>query len=354
VIENAVNTIQIAGRKIGFGEPTFVIAEAGVNHNGKLLLAKRLVDIACDAGADAVKFQTFRAERLTGPSAEKAAYQKRTTPADESQLVMLKQLELSEADFRELWDHCRTRNIIFLSTPFDEESVDFLDVLGVPAFKVPSGEITNWPLLERVAAKKKSVILSTGMANLGEIEAAVRRVRDFGAHEIALLQCVSEYPARIASVNLRVILTLAKCFGTPVGLSDHTLGTEIAVAAVALGANILEKHFTSDKSLPGPDHSSSLEPEELKTLVAAIRNVEAALGDGIKGPTTEELRNSSVVRRSLMAAAQLEAGSRLVPSMVVFKRPGTGLSLDALSHLLGRRLRRTVAAGELLEFGMFE
>jgi N,N'-diacetyllegionaminate synthase len=354
VIENAMKTIEIGRGKIGPGEPTFLIAEAGVNHNGQLPLAKRLVDIACEAGADAVKFQTFRADRLAGLSAPKADYQKQTTPAGESQLMMLRQLELSEAAFREVRNHCSSRGIIFLSTPFDEESVDFLDDLGVPAFKVPSGEITNWPLLERIGAKGKPAILSTGMSNLGEIDEAVRRLRNSGSPQMALLQCVSEYPARVSTVNLRAMATLARCFGTPVGLSDHTLGIEIAIAAVALGARIIEKHFTIDKTLAGPDHSASLEPHELRMLVKGIRDVEAALGDGIKEPTPQELRNAAMVRRSLVAAVELEIGSRLEPSMVTLKRPGTGLSASALPYILGRRLRRRVEAGALLELGMFE
>jgi N,N'-diacetyllegionaminate synthase len=349
-----VNTIQIATRKVGPGEPTFFIAEAGVNHNGEMALAKRLVDIAHEAGADAIKFQTFRADRLTSQSAGKADYQKKTTPADESQLEMLRQLELSDQDFRELSDYCGTVGIIFLSTPFDEDSVDLLDALEMPAFKVPSGEITNFSLLERVGSKNKPVILSTGMANIGEVEAAVAKLRDSGAAQIAILQCASEYPAPASSVNLRAMATLTQCFSVPVGLSDHTIGTEVAIAAVALGATIIEKHFTSDRSLKGPDHSASLEPHELNMLVKSIRNVEVALGDGVKRPSAEELRTASVARRSLVAADTLKAGDPLRSSMVAFKRPGTGLSLSVLPYLLGRRLRRSVEAGALLELGMFE
>jgi N,N'-diacetyllegionaminate synthase len=349
-----VNTIQIATRKVGPGEPTFFIAEAGVNHNGEMALATRLVDIAHEAGADAIKFQTFRAERLTSQSAGKADYQKKNTPADESQFEMLRKLELSEQDFRELRDYCGAVGIIFLSTPFDEESVDLLDALEMAAFKVPSGEITNFRLLERVGSKKKPVILSTGMAHIGEIEAAVAKLRDAGASQIAILQCASEYPAPPTSVNLRAMATLTQCFGVPVGLSDHTIGTEVAIAAVALGATIIEKHFTSDRSLKGPDHSASLEPHELNLLVKSIRNVEAAFGNGVKRPTAEELRTASVARRSLVAVEALKAGDCLRSSMVAFKRPGTGLSLGVLPYLLGRRLRRSVEAGALLELGMFE
>jgi N,N'-diacetyllegionaminate synthase len=346
--------LDIAQSRIGPDEPCFVIAEAGVNHNGQLPLAKRLVDIALESGADAVKFQTFRADQLAASTAPKADYQREATPAGESQLVMLRQLELSQEAFRELRDYCCLRGIIFLSTPFDEQSVDFLNDLGVPAFKVPSGEITNWPLLERIGTTGKPAILSTGMSNLCEIDEAVRWLRNSGSSRIALLQCVSEYPARVSTVNLRVMATLTRCFRVPVGLSDHTLGIEVALAAVALGAQIIEKHFTTDKTLPGPDHSASLEPGELKTLVKGIRNVEAALGDGIKQPTLQELQNAATVRKSLMAAVELELGSALQSSMVTLKRPGTGLSAAALPYILGRRVRRRVEAGTMLELGMFE
>jgi len=354
VTGNIVKPFEINLRRIAPEEPTFVIAEAGVNHNGQLVLAKRLVDIALGAGADAVKFQTFRADQLASSSASKATYQERISSQSESQLEMLRQLELSEDAFHDIQKHCRSRGIIFLSTAFDERSVDFLVELNVPAFKIPSGEITNSPLLAHVGAKGKPVILSTGMATLGEIDQAMRCLSESGASQIALLQCVSEYPADVSSTNLRAMASLSDCFGVPVGLSDHSLGTEVAIAAVALGARIIEKHFTSDKSLPGPDHSASLEPGELKMLVTAIRNVEAALGDGVKRPTAEELRNAAVVRRSLVAAVDLEAGASLERSMVAFKRPGTGISMQILPYLLGRKLRRKVEAGAMLELGMFE
>jgi len=354
VTGSTVKPFEINEHKIGPGQPTFVIAEAGVNHDGQLALAKQLVDIALDAGADAVKFQTFRADQVASPSAVKANYQKQTTSSRESQLAMLRRLELSEEAFRELQNHCRSRGIIFLSTAFDEHSVDFLDGLDVPAFKIPSGEITNAPLLEHIAAKGKPVILSTGMATLGEIDQAMRCLNQSGAPQIALLHCVSEYPADVSRTNLRAMASLSHCFGVPIGLSDHSLGTEISIAAVALGARIIEKHFTSDKSLPGPDHSASLEPSELKILVKAIRNVEVALGDGVKQPTPEELRNASVVRRSLVAAVDLEPGNSLERSMVAFKRPGTGISVQLLPYLLGRTLRRRVEAGAMLALEMFE
>jgi N,N'-diacetyllegionaminate synthase len=354
MIESIVKPFEINEHKIGPGHPAFVIAEAGVNHNGQLPLAKQLVDIAVDAGADAVKFQTFRAAQLASPTATKANYQKQTTAPGESQLEMLRQLELSEHAFRELQNHCRSRGIIFLSTAFDEQSVDFLASLDVPAFKIPSGEITNSPLLQDVAAKGKPVILSTGMATLAEIDEAIRCLTQAGAPQIALLHCVSEYPAHVSKMNLRAMATLSDCFGRPVGLSDHSLGIEVPIAAVALGASIIEKHFTSDKSLLGPDHSASLDSAELKMLVTAIRNVEVTLGDGVKQPTSEELRNAAVVRRSLVAAVDLEAGTSLEHFMVAFKRPGTGISVQILPYLIGRKLRRRVLAGAMLELGMFE
>ena len=270
------NVLRIGDKQIGLGQPAFFIAEAGVNHNGNVENAKRLVDIAADAGADAVKFQTFRAQELASSAAPKAKYQEDHSGADESQLEMLKRLELSTEDFQEIEKHARLRGIIFLSTPFDAESVDMLDQLRIPAFKIPSGEITNWPLLEHIAAKNKPVILSTGMSYLSEIEQAIGVIRAAGCSHLAVLHCTSNYPAAAASSNLRAMQTISEMFNVPTGLSDHTLGMEMAIAAVAMGARIIEKHFTLDKSLPGPDHQASLAPDELRSLIHSIREVAQA------------------------------------------------------------------------------
>ena len=279
--------IRIEDKLIGEEEPCFIIAEAGVNHNGSVELAKKLIDAAKDAGADAVKFQTFKAENVVVKDAQKAEYQKETT-GEGSQYEMIKKLELTEEDFRELADYAKEKDIMFLSSPFDKDSIDLLNELDVPAFKVGSGEITNFPLLRYIAKKGKPIILSTGMSTLGEIEEALDVIRSEGVEDIALLHCVSNYPARIEDVNLRAMGTLKQAFKLPVGFSDHTLGITAPIAAVALGACVIEKHFTLDRNLPGPDHKASLEADELKEMVKAIREVEKVLGNGIKRPTKEE------------------------------------------------------------------
>ena len=283
--------IKAGDRYIGEDEPCFIIAEAGVNHNGDINLARKLIDVAVEAGADAVKFQTFKAEEVVTKGAEKADYQKKTTGLKESQFEMLKRLELTGRDFEELFAYAQRKDIIFLSSPFDKGSVDLLDRLGVPAFKVGSGEITNFPLLKHIARKKKPIILSTGMSTLGEVEEALEVIRKDGATDIILLHCVSSYPAKMEDMNLKVIETLRHAFKLPVGLSDHSIGIAIPVAAVSLGACVIEKHFTLDKNLPGPDHRASLEQDELKQMVKAIRDVEKAMGDGVKRPTKEEEEN---------------------------------------------------------------
>ena len=326
----------------------FIIAEAGVNHNGSVDLALQLIDAAKTSGADAVKFQTFRADRIATRSAEKAKYQQRQAADGESQFEMLRRLELDAAAHRRLIDHCRKGGIQFLSSPFDLQSVNLLDTLEIPLFKIPSGEITNLPFLERIAAKGRPVILSTGMSTLGEVEEAVQVLRAGGATEITLLHCVTEYPAPYAEINLRAMQTLKLAFGLPVGYSDHSPGIEIAIAAVALGAEIIEKHFTLDRSLPGPDHAASLEPKELKQMVAAIRNVESALGDGIKKPALCELPNIPVARKSVVAARALSAGQKLAAADLDIKRPGTGLSPKLLTVLVGRTLRTNVEPDEVI------
>jgi N,N'-diacetyllegionaminate synthase len=337
---------------IGAGERVFIVAEAGVNHNGSISLAKELIDVAAEAEADAVKFQTFKAETLTTAAAPKAPYQARTTGSDESQMEMLKQLELPASAHRELQSHCLERGIIFLSTPFDEEAVDLLDELEVPAFKISSGDVTNLPLLRYAASKGRPVILSTGMSVLGEVGLAVDTIRSAGCKDLILLQCVSNYPADPADANLRAMKTMEKVFDVPVGYSDHTAGIEVALAAAALGACLIEKHFTLSRKSPGPDHQASLEPDELKALVRGIRRVGVSLGDGQKIPAKSELNVARVARRSLVAAKDISAGSRLARDMIVVKRPGTGLPPSMLDDLLSRTARIDIKAGALFDLEM--
>jgi len=329
-----------------------IIAEAGVNHNGSVEMAKQLIDVAAEAGADVVKFQTFRAEKVVSRYAPKAGYQKKTTAETESQLEMVKKLELDEEAHQVLMQHCRTRHIEFLSTPFDFDSIDLLArTLNLPRLKIPSGEITNGPYLLHIAKTGKPVILSTGMSTLGEVEAALG-VLAFGylfknawpslqkfqdaycsekgqgilAKKVTLLHCTTEYPAPFDEVNLRAMTTMRGAFGLPVGLSDHTPGIEVPNAAVALEAAVIEKHFTLDKSLPGPDHKASLEPDELKAMVAAIRQVETALGNGRKIPSPSEWKNRDIARKSLVAAKPICKGDVFSQGNLATKRPGTGIS----------------------------
>lgn len=342
--------IQIGSRNIGFGEPVFVIAEAGVNHNGDLERALQLVDAAAEAGADAVKFQTFRAEEVVSVSAPKAQYQIGTTGAEESQLDMIKRLELSPQDHRAIVAHCGTRGILFLSTPFDFESADLLETLGVPAYKIASGEITNWLFLEHMASKKKPIIISTGMSNLGEVEQAVGVLRAAGCSDLVILHCTSSYPAPPESVNLRAMQSMADAFHVPVGFSDHTQGMEAALAAVALGACVIEKHFTLDRSLPGPDHKASLEPAELGALVRSIRIVESTLGDGLKRATSAEQDVKDVARRSIVARRTIASGTLITQDLLAFKRPGTGIPPSEYKKVIGRKAVRTIVSDTLIKF----
>lgn len=332
------------------GSP-FVIAEAGVNHNGSAALAVRLVDAAADAGADAVKFQTFKAETLATAAAPKAAYQRRGTARGESQLDMLRKLELSEEGHRRALARAKKRGIAFLSTPFDEASADFLSRLGVALFKLPSGEITNHPLLRHVARKRKPVILSTGMSTLAEVREAVAALRRAGCRRLTLLHCVSNYPAEPKDANLRAMKTMADAFKTPVGWSDHTPGAVVSIAAVALGAAVIEKHFTLDKRLPGPDHAMSLDPKELKAFVGALREAASALGDGIKAPRPCEAPIRLVARRSLVLKSPLAKGTVIAAAHLSSKRPGTGLPPSRLASVIGRRLKRSLPADRPLRAG---
>jgi N-acetylneuraminate synthase/N,N'-diacetyllegionaminate synthase len=350
----AVRAVDMGSRRIGPGEPCFVIAEAGVNHNGDLAMAHRLVDAAKAAGADAVKFQTFKSEKVIAASAPKAEYQARQTGSEQSQLEMVKALELSYTDFRDLRDYCHRQGVLFLSTPFEEESADFLDELAVPLFKVPSGELTNLPFLVHLARKGRPLIVSTGMATLGEVAVALDCIRRHGNPPVVLLQCVSNYPAAPANVNLRAMETMAHAFHVPVGYSDHTLGCEVAFAAVALGASVIEKHFTLDRNLPGPDHQASLEPGQLAELVRGIRTVESSLGSGRKEPAASEADTAAVARKSLVAARALKKGTVLTSDMVAIKRPGTGLAPALLPQVIGRSVRQDVAADTLLTWELLQ
>tara|TARA_B100000315_G_scaffold258428_1_gene310478 strand:- start:863 stop:1900 length:1038 start_codon:yes stop_codon:yes gene_type:complete len=335
---------------IGLGSPCFIIAEAGVNHNGSLEMAHRLVDVAVRAEADAVKFQTFKSQEVISVQAPKAAYQLQTTDGAESQLEMAQRLELPYHAFRELREDCLTKGILFLSTPFDDESTDFLDEMGVEVFKVPSGEITNFPFLNHVARKHKSVILSTGMSSLEEVESAICVIEKAGNRDIILLHCTSSYPADPAESNLRAMETMRNEFGFPVGYSDHTPGIEVSLAAVALGACVIEKHVTLDHSLPGPDHRASIDPVELQALVRGVRCVESALGDGIKRPVSGELDTMAIARRSLVAKRCLKSGVVLNLGDIAIKRPGTGIAPSELQYVVGRRLVRGLDRDQLLKW----
>ncbi|MDX9979318.1 MAG: N-acetylneuraminate synthase [Lentisphaeria bacterium] len=331
---------------------TYIIAEGGVNHNGSPELAAELVRAAAEAGADAIKFQTFRADRIAVATAPKANYQLATTDQAESQQEMLARLELDRAAHQSLMDCCRRHGVAFLSSPFDLESVDLLAALGQTVWKIPSGELTNRPSLERIGALGGTVILSTGMADLGEIEDALAVLAAAGtpAEQTTLLHCSSLYPTPMSEVNLRAMRTLATAFpACDVGYSDHTLGWEVPVAAVALGAVMIEKHLTLDKNLPGPDHRASLDPPEFARMVQAIRNLEAALGDGIKRPAPAERESRAIARKSLVAARPIRRGEPFTAENLTCKRPGTGISPMRLPEILGRHASRDFAPDERIE-----
>jgi N,N'-diacetyllegionaminate synthase len=328
---------------------SFIIAEAGVNHNGDIQLARKLIDAAKSAGADAVKFQTFKAESVVSKLAQKAEYQKRTTGTAESQLEMVKRLELSFSDFMELKKYCEEKEILFLSTPFDFDSIDFLESLEMSIYKVPSGEITNLPYLMKIASKGKPVIMSTGMSDLDEVGLALEVLRDNGAGTITLLHCNTQYPTPFEDANIKAMLTLKKRFGVAAGYSDHTLGIEASIAAVALGAAVIEKHFTLDKNMEGPDHKASLDPHELKAMVTSIRNIELALGDGIKQTSKSETPNKEVARKSIVARLNIDKGEILTENNLTVKRPGNGISPMKWFEVLGTKATRNYCEDELIE-----
>ena len=326
----------------------YIIAEAGVNHNGDINLAYQLVDAAKAAGVDCIKFQTFKSENLVSHTAQKAEYQKAAT-GDSSQQDMLKQLELSFDEFVSLKEYCDRKGICFLSTPFDFESIEFLNSIEMPFWKIPSGEVTNYPYLVALAKTGKPVVMSTGMCEMQEIEDAIAVLRENGASDIKLLHCNTEYPTPYEDVNLRAMKTLRDAFGVEVGYSDHTKGIEVPIAAVAMGAAVIEKHFTLDRNMEGPDHKASLEPQELKEMVDSIRHIEAALGSGDKRPSPSEKKNMAVARKSIVAAARIKAGDILTEENITVKRPGNGICPMRWKEVLGTRAVRDFEEDELIE-----
>lgn len=331
---------------------TIIIAEAGVNHNGNMDLAFRLVEAAAQAGADVVKFQTFQAQELATVQADKAAYQKKTTGVTDSQFSMLRKLELTPEQHHQLIAHCQACGIEFLSTAFDLASIDLLASLNLRRWKIPSGEITTLPYLRKLGSLKQSVILSTGMANLGDIEAAIDVLEEAGTcrDQITVLHCTTEYPAPLDEVNLRAMQTIAQSFGVAVGYSDHTDGIAVPIAAAAMGATVIEKHLTLDRTMEGPDHRASLEQDQFAEMVQGIREIELALGNGIKHPTSSERANLPIVRKSLVAAKPIQPGELFTIANVTTKRPGTGISPMHWDSLIGRKATRDYAPDELIEW----
>ena len=330
---------------------TTVIAEAGVNHNGSIATAKEMIVRAAEAGADFVKFQTFKAETLVTHKAEKAEYQKKIIDKGESQFDMIKKLELDQAAHKELIDYCEKKDICFLSTAFDHDSINLLAELNTPLYKIPSSEITNLPYLRHIGRMDKPIIMSTGMATLEEVRAALNVLLEVSAEkdQITVLHCNTEYPTPMKDVNLKAMLTMRDELGVAVGYSDHTMGIEIPVAAVAMGATIIEKHFTLDRTMPGPDHCASLEPDELKAMVSAIRNIEKAMGEGVKKPSPSEAKNTPVARKSIVAKKPIEKGEVFSDENITVKRPGTGISPIEWDRLIGERSNKAYSIDDFIE-----
>jgi N,N'-diacetyllegionaminate synthase len=329
---------------------TIIIAEAGVNHNGSIELAEKLIDVAAEAGSDFVKFQTFKAETLLTQTADKAEYQKEITYADESQFEMIKKMELDRNAHDTLIEYCKQKDIQFLSTAFDRDSIDLLDELNIPLFKIPSGEITNLPYLRHIGKMGKPIIMSTGMSTLDEVHNALNILIESGAEkeQITIVHCNTEYPTPMEDVNLKAMITIRDELGVSVGYSDHTLGIEVPIAAVAMGATVIEKHFTLDRTLPGPDHASSLEPEEFKSMVQAIRNIEKAMGDGVKQPSTSERKNISIARKSIVAIKPIKKNEIFSEDNLTVKRPGTGISPMEWDSLIGKVSEKNYAKDDLI------
>ena len=330
---------------------TFIIAEAGVNHNGNIETAKKLVDVAVEAGSNAVKFQTFKAEKMISKFAQKAEYQYKTTDKNETQLEMVKRLELDTNAHKELIGYCREKGIMFLSSPFDLESIELLNKLDLEMFKIPSGEITNLPYLRKIGSLKSDIIISTGMADLQEVGQALDILVESGTSKdnITVLHCNTEYPTPFEDVNLLAMNTIKEAFNVNVGYSDHTIGIEVSIAAVVLGASVIEKHFTLNRNMEGPDHKASLEPHELKAMVKAIRNIEKALGYGIKRPSPSELKNKHVVRKSIVAGKDIKKGECFADENIAAKRPGTGISPMKWDNVIGRKAIRDFKEDDLIE-----
>ena len=328
----------------------FIIAEVGVNHNGSIDLAKKLIDVASNAGADAVKFQSFKAENLATKNSQKATYQKETTNIEESQFEMLKKLELNFEMHKELFLYCKNKRIIFLSSPFDHESIDLLKDLGLDIFKIPSGELTNLPYLRHIGKLNKKIILSTGMSNMNEIKNALNILINSGTKKenITILHANTEYPTPIEDVNLRAMVTIGNELDVNFGYSDHTLGIEVDIAAVAIGASCIEKHFTLDRNLEGPDHKASLEPQELKAMVRAIKNIELALGSGIKIPSKSEMQNIKIVRKSIVAKTQIKKNDVFNENNLTVKRPGNGISPMKWDEIIGTKAPKDYREDDLI------
>ena len=341
--------MKIGNRIIGEDSPCFIIAEAGVNHNGDINIAKELIDIAVEAGVDAIKFQTFKAENLVTKDAPKAIYQEKTT-GNGTQFEMLKKIELSNEEHRILKEYCNNKKIIFISTPFDIESVDILEEINVPFYKISSGDLTNTPLLKYIGKLNKAIVLSTGMATLGEVENALEAINTTGNYNVSLLHCTSNYPTMYEDVNLNAMVTLKNAFKLPVGYSDHTKGIEVAIAAVAMGAKIIEKHFTLDKDMEGPDHRASLDTKELIEMVKAIKNIEKALGDGIKRCNKNEENTKKVARKSIVASKNIYKGESITYENITFKRPSNGISPVYVDEFIGKIAISDIFIDEILTF----
>lgn len=349
-----MNSISIADRKIGLGHPVFIIAEAGVNHNGELRLAYQLIDAAAEAGVDAVKFQTFKAEKLVTKSAKMADYQVTNTGKEESQFEMLRKLELDYEAHAELKHYAESKGLVFLSTPFDLEGIDFLTDLGLDVLKAGSGDLSNLPYLKKMASKGIPMIISTGMAVMEECQEAVQAIEEVGNPGLVVLHCTTNYPCPLDEVNLSAMQTMASKLGCLIGYSDHTDGILVPQLAVAAGACVLEKHFTLDRKMEGPDHSASLEPNELKAMVKAVRQVEAIMGSAVKAPNASERKIMEAARKSIVAAIDIEAGTKISAEMLDFKRPGTGISPKKMALLEGKVSRVKISADTLLSWEMFE
>ena len=346
--------LKIGNKAIGDGNRAFIIAEAGVNHNGDIDIAKKLVDEAANSGVDAIKFQTFKTEKLVTGYADMATYQKNNIGHGSSQFNMLKKLELTYENFKDIQKYCIHKNVMFLSTPFDFESADFLESIGMEAFKISSGDLTNIPLLNHIAKYNKPIILSSGMSNLSEIEEAINGIYCQGNKDIAVLHCTSNYPADLQSVNLNAMNTIKNAFKIVSGYSDHTQGITVPIAAVAMGANIIEKHFTLSKDMEGPDHKASLNPIELSDMVCAIRDVEMAFGTGIKMYNPSEVDTMKAARKSIVASRNLKAGESINLMDLDYKRPGTGISPKFYDHIVGKKVNRDIDMDQQITLNMVE